>query len=304
MASPTGKKGLDKNLLIGLGALVLIAGAIFIFKTFTRDECPQKIEFTFSDGRFVDAEIQFNDLTDGATEWDWDFGDQSPHAYVRNPLHKYGGVGTFRVTLLLNGRCDAMKEIVIEPAVPTLNIIEVPDLPIATIVGPSECIVGERVHFSDASTVATSWDWMFNETGKIDAKTKEVDYTFKSPGTYKVVLIINGKSDQATHMIKVKPPKKEKDDGGGGGKKQEKPSMNSNLFVTTMQQIASRQKKFSVFEPYFCGDKNIKIRLPDNTEKGLNSYCIEVAMNQKFTGKSASFVTDPETGCITLIKMN
>lgn len=301
MTSPTGKKGLDSNLLIGLGAIILIALSIFFIRSCSREECPASIEFTFSGELFAGSDIQFDDLTDGAKEWDWDFGDQAPHAYTRNPIHKFDKEGVYRVTLHINGRCEGMKEISIQPA-PALTIIDTPTLPVATIIGPAECTVGESVHFKDASAIATSWEWMFNESGNVDATTRDVDYTYKSPGTYTVVLIINGKSEQVRHKIKVKPRKVEKD-SGGGKTSPPKQNMDSGFFVLTMKKIALRQSKFSAFEPFFCGDKTVKITLPDKTVKSLMVYCSEVYRDEKFSGNSASFTTDPETGCIVAVKL-
>lgn len=301
MASPTGKKGLDKNLLIGLGAIILIALSIFLLRSCSREECPAKIEFTFSGDLLAGTEVQFDDLTDGAKEWDWDFGDQS-HAYTRNPTHKFEKEGVYRIVLHVNGRCEGLKEISIQPAAAVI-VIDTPTLPVATIIGPTECTVGESVHFRDASSIATSWEWMFNETGVVDATTRDVYYTYKSPGSYTVVLIINGKSEQVQHKIKVKPPKKEKTNGGGGAPPAKK-VMDSGFFILTMKKIALRQEKFSVFEPFFCGDKSVKITLPDKSSKSLMVFCSEVFRDEKFSGSSASFVTDPETGCITSVKLN
>ncbi len=302
MASPTSKKGLDKNLLIGLGAIILIAGAIFLFRSCTRDECPAKIEIAVSGDLIVDGVVQFDDLTDGATEWDWDFGDQSPHEYVRNPKHTFTKEGTYRILLIINGRCDAIKEISILPKQEAIQI-DVPDLPVATIVGPEEAMVGEPVHFRDASTVATSWEWMFNESGKVDATTREVDYTYKSPGTFSVVLIINGKSEQVIHRIRVKPAKKKAPEPGKPAPPAP-PVMNSVTFINTMKKVAERKAKFDAFDPYFCGDKTIKITLPDKSVKTLMAFCLEVYRDKSFTGNSASFTTDKDSDCITAIKLN
>jgi PKD repeat protein len=43
-------------------------------------------------------EVQFTDLTSGATSWNWNFGDGTTST-EQNPLHLYTNVGTYRVTL-------------------------------------------------------------------------------------------------------------------------------------------------------------------------------------------------------------
>jgi trimeric autotransporter adhesin len=51
--------------------------------------------------------IQFNDLSTGSvTTWEWDFGDGSPTSNAQNPVHSFGALGVFTVTLIItDGFC-------------------------------------------------------------------------------------------------------------------------------------------------------------------------------------------------------
>jgi gliding motility-associated-like protein len=58
-----------------------------------------------------------------------------------------------------------------------------------------------QVHFDDQSTGATSWSWDFGD-GTGNSTLSDPDYTYSIPGTYHVVLTING-GDTETHDVIV-----------------------------------------------------------------------------------------------------
>jgi gliding motility-associated-like protein len=50
----------------------------------------------------LDNDVQFNNLSSGATSYNWDFGDFTPISQLENPNHEYNGeiIGTYTVTLI------------------------------------------------------------------------------------------------------------------------------------------------------------------------------------------------------------
>jgi len=55
--------------------------------------------------------VTFTDLsTNNPTAWDWDFGDGTPHSYVKNPSHTYNTPGDYTVTLIVSNNCGSDTE--------------------------------------------------------------------------------------------------------------------------------------------------------------------------------------------------
>ena len=48
---------------------------------------------------YAPLSVQFNDSSENATGWKWDFGDNSPVLNDQNPVHVYDGVGSYNVSL-------------------------------------------------------------------------------------------------------------------------------------------------------------------------------------------------------------
>jgi PKD repeat protein len=48
--------------------------------------------------------VTFTDLSTGdITDWEWDFGDGTPHSFVQNPVHTYDNEGYYTVSLTVTG---------------------------------------------------------------------------------------------------------------------------------------------------------------------------------------------------------
>lgn len=88
--------------------------------TFTIDEAPT-VEASFqTDTQIIDliegsAMVEFENLSTGATTFEWDFGDGSPVNNDENPVHEYTETGTYIVSLdASNETCSANYQIVIQ----------------------------------------------------------------------------------------------------------------------------------------------------------------------------------------------
>ncbi len=56
-------------------------------------------------------DVDFTDLSTGnPTDWEWDFGDGTPHSFVQNPSHTYNDPGDYTVTLTATNACGSDGE--------------------------------------------------------------------------------------------------------------------------------------------------------------------------------------------------
>ncbi|MCK5124902.1 MAG: PKD domain-containing protein [candidate division Zixibacteria bacterium] len=125
-------------------------------------------DFTSStQGGCIPMTVQFQDRSDDAATWDWDFGDGQTST-DRNPSHDYNAPGTYTVTLTVHNECgkdEAVKE----------DIIIVGQEPTADFTSShTEACDGETVTFTNLSTLADSYLWDFGDgtTSTVEHPTK------------------------------------------------------------------------------------------------------------------------------------
>jgi PKD repeat protein len=129
----------------------------------------------------VPLTTQFTDQSSNITEttWLWDFGDGNTST-EQNPLHVYSDVGTYTVSLTVNGALTEIKTAYI-----TASIIDFIGIPVS----------GEpplTVQFTDQSSgiTETSWLWDFGD-GNTSTQQNPL-HVYSDVGTYTVSLTVNG----------------------------------------------------------------------------------------------------------------
>lgn len=141
--------------------------------------------------------VQFSDTSTGNPEtWSWDFGDGSPAATTRNPLHTYTGAGTYSVTLTASKRTGGSSSdtagragyiTVTAPVNPVPAIV-----PAATETAtPTASPTGSLAVSSDPSSAAVYLD-------NIVRGATPVTLSGLDPGTYAVKLVRTGYPDYAS----------------------------------------------------------------------------------------------------------
>ncbi len=134
---------------------------------------------------------------DGATTWDWDFGDGSPHANVQNPSHNYPGAGTYTVRLVVG---NAYGDSAGHEASITLPIIA------KFAFTPGQYPTAQ---FTNQSTGAATFDWNFGD-GSPHSTSASPSHTFPAgPGSYTVTLTVGdafGHTSVATHTVNIAAP--------------------------------------------------------------------------------------------------
>ncbi|MEL6675522.1 MAG: T9SS-dependent M36 family metallopeptidase [Bacteroidota bacterium] len=116
----------------------------------------------------------FNDLSIGSYSWNWDFGDGTT-AQNQTGVHTYNSLGTFPVTLTINGLCSITDSVTVSCD--------------ALFESVYDSTSGEFT-FNDLSQGAYNWTWDFGDgTG---TQTQAAAHTYTSLGTFVVTLTVNG----------------------------------------------------------------------------------------------------------------
>jgi gliding motility-associated-like protein len=153
----------------------------------------------------------FTDLSTGATQWSWNFGEPSSGplnlSNLQSPSHTYSNAGTYTVTLITigsNPQCaDTMQiQVIVHP------------LPTATFNAASVC-VGSTTQFTDQSTISggniQTWNWNFGDpnSGPNNISTlQNPSHLFSSSGTFTVILTVTsdqGCQNSTTFQLVVNP---------------------------------------------------------------------------------------------------
>jgi PKD repeat protein len=72
---------------------------------------------------YAPLSVQFNDLSKNATEWEWDFGDNT-YSTQQSPMHTYSGAGNYTVNLTvsnLNGTDSKLATISVQKSIPRIT---------------------------------------------------------------------------------------------------------------------------------------------------------------------------------------
>ncbi|HEY4798032.1 MAG TPA: PKD domain-containing protein, partial [Bacteroidia bacterium] len=143
---------------------------------------------------------QFNNLSTGATSWNWNFGDPSSAAntsVLQNPSHIYTAAGTYSVTQIsYNAGC----------ADTIIKTITVDAQPVSTFSATTACFNNPTL-FTDLSTGnPVLWNWSFGDN--TDTTLQNPSHTYNASGTYPVTLIAtsaNGCKDTFLTIVVVNP---------------------------------------------------------------------------------------------------
>jgi len=130
--------------------------------------------------------VNFTNLSTGATDYLWDFGDGGTSTDV-SPAHIYAGFGSYTVTLTANG--PGGTDLELKTAYVTVNA----KAPVADFsVTPDEGFAPLVVQFTDLSTggLATGWSWNFGDGN--GSTQQHPAHTYTARGNYSVSLTTSG----------------------------------------------------------------------------------------------------------------
>ncbi len=127
--------------------------------------------------------IQFIDVSQNTTAWNWDFGDGT-YSTQQNPMHTYSAAGNYTVMLSVSNENGT------DSKTSTINVSEHSVLPVADFSGSvSQGYAPLSVQFADLSQNAASWYWNFGD-GAVSTEPNPV-HTYSSAGSYTVTQTVS-----------------------------------------------------------------------------------------------------------------
>ena len=141
----------------------------------------------------LEGVVTFTNLSMDADNYEWDFGDGNMST-DENPVHDYGGEGTWTVVLTSYNECGSFSQ--------TQNIETILS-PIAGIAYNADPIcVGNQIEFMDNSqNTVTSRTWTFEGGDPATSFDANPIVTYNTPGTYTVTLEVSNSQGNDTQVI-------------------------------------------------------------------------------------------------------
>jgi len=281
--TPVTRTSLDPTVVYTFFAFMFVFIVVVAFRSFTGADCSKVGFVVMSDGFRAGEVVTLKDTTFGAQTWEWDFGDNTPFAKIKSPVHVYDKPGKYTVKLIVNDACDKQLALVILPKkAPIQQLGDKLILPVVRL--PKRIYVGEPATFIADSSNASSFDWNFGETERTDVSGKQVTYTFSTVGPKNITVYVDGNSNVVTKAVNVqKRAAGEAPAGGGGGQETQAaetpaaaanplpagvkaPLISDEDFMKLLNEVAKGKTKLDDLLTYTCGKGNITVTV-NNAEK-------------------------------------
>jgi gliding motility-associated-like protein len=132
--------------------------------------------------------VNFQDLSTGATSWQWDFGDGNTST-LQNPVHVYNNYGNYTVSLIVTSAAGC-KDTIIKNSYIRIQraVITIPSLPVRGCVPFTISPVANIVALDNVTSYL--WDFGDGNTSTLATPT----HTYPVQGTYTVSLTITTSS--------------------------------------------------------------------------------------------------------------
>ncbi len=147
--------------------------------------------YTYSDEFCTGEEIEFNDVSQDARTWSWDFGDGGT-SIDQYPRHTYTTPGVYTISLTVTNACGEDTETREE----YITIYPAPIADFGTEV-TGYCL-SDPVYFYDRSTYADTWHWDFGDGNTSDDRNPT--HTYAATGVYTISLRVTNDCGDDTEI--------------------------------------------------------------------------------------------------------
>ncbi|HKR04211.1 MAG TPA: PKD domain-containing protein [Bacteroidia bacterium] len=152
-----------------------------------------------------DSTAFFQNLSIGASSYDWDFGDPTTLAdtsHVTNPSYQYPDTGTYIVTLIAH---SSFNPNCADTVIDTLHVYPAFDVDFSF----TDSLCTYFINFTDTVTddgggTTSIWNWTFGGGGT--SNSSDPSHSFPGPGNYNVTFIATsdrGCKDTVSHVVTV-----------------------------------------------------------------------------------------------------
>lgn len=195
---------MDKRLIILISAFCAIALGFFVYRKMYYKH--DGIRYTIRPRGVISAgdSIVFQDQTDAASRWKWDFGD-GEYSAANSGTHTYMAPGMYVVRHIVYGSFGVLKN----EKPDTVLVRNGGAMPVAaatpSIVGPSDMQVGASAKFQ-SDMAAASYEWHVEGDPRMSGKTEktaDATYSFASAGVRTIVLKTTNPTHEARKSVTV-----------------------------------------------------------------------------------------------------
>jgi PKD repeat protein len=262
--------------------LLSLAALLFMAFRYTNQKPCSFIDFTYRtanklDAAFTREPVYFSAVVQNASEWQWDFGDQSPVDKTSGPFvtHEYKQPGQYTVRLIVNNNCQEARTIhVNRRETAGKKLVMRPYWP------PTTLYAGREYYFVDSTAGANTWSWYFADEPRISRQS--IAYQFLEPGPHKVVLVVNDdiENNRIEKTFTVLPPQKtnplpQPSNRNQAGGNYNRPNQNTGANNGPIQNDPNTKP----LTDYIGGDKNKAAQAPALSDNALRIAVLSINGN-------------------------
>ena len=78
---------IDPKIYVSFGVILFLSLIFLLYQYFRHVDCENANYYIHADEYIVNKVVEFNDNTEGATSWEWDFGDSTEIDRRQRSLH-------------------------------------------------------------------------------------------------------------------------------------------------------------------------------------------------------------------------
>ncbi|HPH98719.1 MAG TPA: PKD domain-containing protein [Chitinophagaceae bacterium] len=246
----------------------------------------------------VKDSLFFLDSTSFAKDYRWDFGDGN-YAISSKGIHKFSVPGNYIVRLTINSKFVDTFYVTVKD---TVKIIPLEDS-VLKIDGPIIAMQFENLVFRTVGRGAVQYRWKFGENNYVDSKEPFVQYHYKDPGDYTILLYTDNSQYPARHNIKILPSFKASEDSLKNIDNVYKEYEDD--FKLHLQQIADGNNfnfhYYYLLKKYLCNNEKAVMKINGSKINDFNSYCLGLQFDKDVIIQNVRITPDAQMNCIKTV---